>query len=489
MPLSPFVERLRPILAAEPQPVHLVGGTVRDAVLGRAIHDIDLIVADGALQLTFRLARALDLPAYVLDAERDVGRIVVPGEDLTLDIARYRGPTLEDDLRGRDFTVNAMALPISGQNISEVIDLHGGLGDLRDGRVRHIHVNSLADDPVRVLRAARFAAQLDFELTADTVVAAHVAAPMLPSRSSPERIRDELTRLLATGAPHVGIDFLRQLEALKYVLPEVAALDGIAQSAPHHEDVYRHTLSVLRLMAQIDALIQDQLQFAGETWPVAVEELLSPYRQPLRQHLAATIDGGTSARSLLMWGALLHDIGKAVTQTLEADGRIRFLGHDEKGAAMAGKLLTSFSFSNDARQRGRKIVAGHMRPLFLANDRQTPSRRTIYRYFRDLGPAGIDVVLLSIADHLATYEGSHVSEGWEPLRVVLDALLDTYFNGYKETIAPPRLLDGREIMDELGLSPGEQIGRIVRALEEAQAAGEVATRAEALAFILRIDSQ
>ena len=126
-----------------------------------------------------------------------------------------------------------------------------------------------------------------------------------------------------------------------------------------------------------------------------------------------------------------------------------------------------------------------MRSLLLANDRHAPSRRAIYRYFRDLGPAGLDVALLAIADHFATYTGRHDQESWEPLRIVLESLIDTYFNGYEQTIAPPRLLNGQAIMDELGAPPGHEIGRLLRALEEAQASGDVTTRDEALAFIRR----
>lgn len=483
--LSPLVDRLRPILAAESQPVYLVGGTVRDALLGRPIHDIDLVVANGAIPLTFRVANILNLPAYVLDQERDVGRIVAPGKDLTLDIARFRGPTLEDDLRGRDFTINAMALPIESQAARDIIDRHNGLGDLAAGQIRRIHEDSLTDDPVRAIRAARFAAQLGFELTAETAAAARAAAALLPSRISPERLRDELSKLLAGGAPHIGVALLQDLGILEYVLPEVAALDGLAQSPPHHEDVFRHTLSVLRFLAAIDALIMDEGDTSAEAWSTAVESLLAPYRRPMQDHLAILLDGGIQTRSLLTWGGLFHDIGKAVTRTIAPDGRIRFLGHDEKGATMAEERLSLLSFSNEVRQRGRHIVEGHMRPLLLANDRHVPSRRTIYRYFRALGPAGLDVALLAIADHFATYESHLDQESWEPLRVVLETLIDTYFNGYEQTIAPARLLNGQVIMDELGIAPGNEIGRLLRLLEEAQASGDVITRDEALSFIHR----
>ncbi len=198
LPLDPLLDRLRPLLAAHPLPVYLVGGVVRDALLGRNSHDVDLIVASDAIDLTFDIARRLGLPAYRLDDERDVGRILVPDSGTTLDIARFRGESLADDLRARDFTINALALPASARSAGEVIDHHDGLADLAAGRIRIIHDGSIADDPVRALRAARFAVQLGFILTDETAAAVSAAGPALTRQTSPERVRDELGRLLLT---------------------------------------------------------------------------------------------------------------------------------------------------------------------------------------------------------------------------------------------------------------------------------------------------
>lgn len=481
--LSPLLDRLRPLLTAEAQQVYIVGGTVRDAVMGRAIHDIDLLVATNAIPLTFRLADALGLPAYVLDGERDVGRVIVPDEDITIDVARFRGSTLEDDLRGRDFTLNALALPFNGQTTSEIIDRHHGLDDLRHGRIQIIHSRSIDDDPIRALRAARFAVQLNFDLTAATVTAARAAGPALSTLASAERIRDELSRLLNSGAPRPGIALLHDLTLLPIVLPDIATLDGLAQPTPHHEDVFRHTLSVLHYLAQIEGLVDSKP--TASDWSQAVESLLAPYRVELRAHLERTTDGGVKGRLLLMWAGLLHDVGKRNTQTTDADGRIRFLGHDEVGAEMTGRILTAFCFSNEAIRRVRGTVAGHMRPLFLATEKRPPSRRTIYRYFRTLHEAGLDVGLLSLADHLATYNGIGDRESWESLLLVVNNLFQTYFDDYEQTVAPPRLLDGRAIMQLLNMPPGHEIGRLLALLEEAQAAGEVNAPDEAIAFIRR----
>jgi len=479
--LPPLLERLRPLLATEALPVYLVGGAVRDALLGRASHDIDLAVAEGAIPLTFRLADALSQPAYALDAERDVGRIIVTGDGLTLDIARFRGDSLAADLQGRDFTINALALPATGHSVADVIDNHGGRDDLAAGLVRVIHSRSIADDPVRALRAARFAVQFGYALTPDTAAAARAAGPAIPAQSSAERVRDELSRLLAGDAPDRALALLAELDLLTVVLPLVAALDGVTQSPPHQEDVLTHTLSVLRYLVQIEQLVDGQ-PLTGE-WAADVERALAPYRPGLREHLDRTTDGGSTGRLLWRWSGLLHDVGKRVTRTEDAEGRVRFLGHDEVGAAMAAGILSGYSFSNEAVRRIRTIVAGHMRPLFLANEHHQPSRRTAYRYYRALHEAGLDVALLSLADHLATYGGRGDAAAWSALLDVVTALLDVYFNQYERIVAPPRLIDGRVVMELLAIPPGQEIGRLLKLLEEAQATGEVTTSDQAIAFV------
>lgn len=479
----PLLEQLHSLLSARHQPVYIVGGTVRDAVLGRPIHDIDLAVAEGAISLTFKLAEALAKPAFVLDRERDVGRILLADKGLSIDIARFRGPTLESDLLGRDFTINAMALPAGGRDIGDVIDLHRGLKDLEQGLIRSIHSQSVSDDPVRALRACRFVAQFGFTLSGETAILATAAGPLLPDSASPERIRDELSRMLMTRAPVKGFDLLHELGILTHVLPDLAALDGIAQSPPHHEDVLRHTWRVLGYLKAIAQLVGGAKP--TDEWGHAVEALVLPYRDALSNHLMSIADGGMSGRLLLLWGGLFHDIGKRQTQTTDDDGGIRFFGHDQVGADVAARIVSSLSFSNEAKRRVRTIVSGHMRPLQLALERRPPSRRAIYRYFRALHEGGLDVGLLALADHLATYDGIGDRDSWESLLRVVGSLYQTYFTGYEQTVSPPRLLSGRDIIAALDEPPGQEIGRLLRSLEEAQASGEISSRDEALAFVRR----
>lgn len=480
---SPILTRLIPFIERLDQPVYFVGGFVRDLLLGRASHDIDLAVATDAIALTYRLADALGLPAYPLDAERDVGRIIAADQKLTLDIARFRGPDLSTDLDHRDFTINAMALPYNRATLDQIIDPHDGRSDVRSGLIRAVHDRSIADDPVRALRAVRFAVEFGYRLTPATHAAAQAAGQSLAERVSVERIRDELTRLLTTNAPHVGIDLLHNLGLLPFVLPEVADLAGVAQSPPHHEPVLEHTLSTIQRLVEVERWLTEDNDPETDDWRTSAEVELSPYRKMLSDRLDQEIDGGLTVSQLLRWGTLYHDTGKATTQTIDPDGRIRFLGHDEAGQLLARMRLNHLSFSNQAIRHVTELVAGHMRPLYLASAKSEPSRRSVYRFFRAFPASGLEIPLHALADHLATYGGIGDEENWRWLLMITRKLYETYFTAYEETVMPTRLLNGQEIIQLLNLDAGPEIGRLLRLLEEAQAAGEIKNKVEAIGFV------
>ncbi|MCI0396345.1 MAG: HDIG domain-containing protein, partial [Chloroflexi bacterium] len=475
LPLSPLLEQVRPVLARQEMPVYLVGGAVRDALLDRPSHDLDFVVPGQAIQLAYKVANRLGWPAYTLDQERDLGRVVAEG-GVTLDFARFRKEDLAADLSDRDFTINAMALPAEARNRTSVIDLLDGQADLAAGLVRQVHEQSLANDPVRALRAVRLALQLNFQVEPATAEATRAVAARLGAVSV-ERVRDELVKLIGGPRPDEAIEQMAALGLLAAVLPEIAALEGVAQSAPHTQPVLGHTLSVLAWLAALeDALLDGQPP--AEPAVSQVRELLTPYLPPLRRHLERPVDGGLSGGHLLRLGALFHDVGKKETQRVEEGGRIRFFGHDKVGATIAFKRLNALRLSSEAARHVRAIVAGHTRPLLLAQSGR-PGRRAVYRFFRNAGLAGLDIGLLSLADHLGTYGRPDEAE-WPRLLVVVEELYSHYFERYKETIRPALLLDGHTLMEALGLLPGPEIGRLLRLIEEAQAAGEITTREEAL---------
>ncbi len=480
--LPELLEELRPYLTTT-QPIYLVGGAVRDALLGRLTNDLDFVLPHDAIPLTFKIADAIKAPAYVLDRERDTGRIVLPDAHTYLDFARFRGGNLEEDLQDRDFTINAMAMPATATTAESIIDPYNGRSDLASQTIRLVNEHALERDPVRALRALRLALSLNFTIAPETETAVSQSAHLLQNASI-ERIRDEWVKMLSTAVPDQAIQQLHNLNLAAVILPEVENLVGVEQSAPHHEDVLAHTVSVLRWLRQVEQCLQKET--LDDQVLADLQQQLAPFAQQLNAHLTRQVDGNLNGRILLRLGTVFHDVGKADTQTREEDGRIRFLGHDAVGSTLAAARLTAMRFSNAHVAYVTKIVLGHMRPLLLANNGKPASRRAIFRYFRDINSAGIDVALLSLADHLATYNGIGNTTKWQTLIQIVTQLLHAYFAEHPQTVAPKLLLNGRFIMQELKLKPGPEIGRITRLLQEAQAAGEINTKAEAILFIHKI---
>ncbi|MCA9934389.1 MAG: CCA tRNA nucleotidyltransferase [Ardenticatenaceae bacterium] len=479
--LPPLMDELRPFLQTHEDPVYLVGGAVRDAVLGRSGKDLDFVVPRQAIKLAFKVGDALGLPAYPLDKERDTGRVVLPEGGVTLDFARFRGADLNEDLRDRDFTINTLALPATAETTASIIDICGGLADLQARQIRLTHDDALRNDPVRTLRAVRQALSLGFSLPPETATAVTTAAPLLVNTSR-ERIRDELVKLLETAVPHEALRYLHELGLLPVTLPDVAALADVAQSPPHHEAVLAHTMSVLRWLVVVETAVLTPAAPASPALQLA-QEAFAPYRAELNAHVDRVVDGGGNGRLLLRLGALFHDVGKQETQTVGEDGRYRFFGHDKVGAKRAKVQLRRLAFSNQAQEHVAAIVRGHMRPLLLVEAQgAAPSRRAVYRFFRDIKSAGLDVGLLALADHLATYEGPGPAEKWANLVAMVAGLYRFYFERYEETVAPVPLVNGRDLIQALDLVPGPEIGRLLRLIEEAQASGQLTTREEALTF-------
>lgn len=476
LPIPPLLDKLQPLFARVDQPVYLVGGAIRDMLLDRSSNDLDFALPTGAIRLAFKVADFLGQPAYVLDRERDAGRVVI-GRDTTLDFTRFRGEDLETDLRARDFCLNALALPVAAKSKASIVDPCGGIEDIKRGWIKLTHPSALTDDPVRTLRAIRIALELNFELTTKTVAAIKKAAPLLKNVST-ERARDELLKIFQGPVPDRSLAALEKYGLLPVILPEIADLAGVQQSAPHHEPVLAHVQSTLRWLAIVEQVILFGQPAPDRRLKVAQAHLTN-FVPGLNQHFEREVDGGLDGYLILRLGALFHDVGKPSTQEIDPDGRIRFYGHDKIGATISGRVLRRLKLSKEAVQAVKSIVAGHMRPLFLAHI-SSLSRRAIYRFFRDNGPYGLDICLLSLADHLAIYERADDELEWERLLNVVDQLIGHYFLHYEASIRPAPLIDGRDLIDNLQIEPGPEIGRLLRLVEEAQASGEITTRDQAL---------
>jgi tRNA nucleotidyltransferase/poly(A) polymerase len=478
-----ILARLQQLFPAEP-PIYLVGGAVRDALLQREVKDLDFALSGDVLGIARRVANAIQGAYYPLDESRDTGRVILPlpeGGRLVLDFAALRGPDLETDLRLRDFTLNAMALSL--HDLDRLVDPLGGLEDLRRGVLRACSESAMQDDQLRVLRGIRLANANRWLIQSETRALMRRALPGLAG-VSPERVRDELFHILEGPRPATALETLQILGGLPYVLPELVELKGVEQPAPHVRDVWGHTLDVLKGLEALHGALGQQFDPEAPTsfYMGLVSVRLGRYRQQLHDHFSHLLNPNRSLHALLYLAALYHDSGKPATRREATDGRVRFLEHEILGTELATHRVQALHLSNDEIDRLSTVVRHHMRPLLLAQMEGLPSRRAIYRFFRDTGPAGVEVCLHALADTLATYGPSLTQDIWMRQLDIVRSLLEAWWERPEESVAPPALLDGHAIMQAFNLHPGPQIGRLLEVLREAQATGQVIDRQQALEF-------
>jgi poly(A) polymerase len=449
---------LEAVRALAPVPdAWLVGGSVRDLMLGRDVVDVDLVVADDPAAAARGLARAAGGAPFPLSDRHGAWRVVRDGH--TVDISRSHGP-VADDLGRRDFTINAMAVPLAG---GDVLDPHGGRADLEAGRLRAVSEQVFADDPLRLLRLARLAHELGFAVDPEAERLARRDAH-LAVRPSGERVLTEIRRLLEPDHPEEGIRLLDRLGVLDVVLPEAVAMRGVGQSPFHHLDVFEHTLKVLDAAADVSANVEHYLRDAAG---------------PVQAALDAEVGNDFTGHTGLRLAALFHDIEKPATRTVSDEGRVGFMGHDRLGADTAQRVLERWRASHALIRFCRVLVAEHLRLGFLVRERPF-DRRTAYRYLQATAPYAYESIVLSLADRLATrgvrarqaYVRAHSQAAVELIQLL----------GELESEEREPLLRGDEIAAIAGAS-GPRIGELVAFLAEEQAAGTVTTREEAIALV------
>ena len=462
---------------------YVVGGTLRDALLDRPIADLDLAVAGDAPGFARALADRLGGHFVLLDEERGTCRVALDqGATRIIDVALLRGDIVSD-LGKRDFTIDTLAAPIEALAAGaavELIDPHGGERDLRAGVVRLVSEQALVDDPLRLLRAVRLAAQLDFRLAPETAEALRRHAGRL-GEAAAERQRDELSRMFATERAGPALRLLDEVGLLERLFPEVTAARGVTQPKEHYYDVFDH---LLETVAALDWMLANEEPADARVEPLwrALWEALA-VEPALRPYLAVEVSEGRSRAALLKLAGLLHDVAKPETRAPDATGRIRFFGHAELGAETARRVSRRLRFSRREVDLVATLVEEHLRPTQLGGD-GPPTRRALFRFFRDTGEAAESVLLLSLADALAARGPGMDLDSWRGYAAYIARVLAR--RNEDDTIArPPRLLSGNELMAALAIGPGPEVGRLLAAIEEAQAAGEVSTREEALAFARR----
>jgi poly(A) polymerase len=437
----------------------LVGGAVRDHLLGRDTDDLDVALDGDPRDAARGLADATGASAFRLSGAFGAWRVVGPRHAWHVDLVTLRDGDIRADLAARDFTINAMAEPLEG---GEALDPHGGREDLAARRLRMVAPSALADDPLRTLRAVRQAVELD--LVIDPATAAEVSrhAGEL-DRIAPERIFGELKRVVGARDVRRGLALMEEHGLTAAVLPELLPLHGVDQSVYHHADVYEHTLQALDALIALD---RDPARAGLAEQAGAIRALLD---EPLADELTRA--------GAMRWAGLLHDVAKPQTRTELPGGRVGFPGHDVEGAEIAGAVMRRLRASERLADYVAALIRHHLRLGFLAHERPL-GRRAVWRYLRATAPYAADVTLLTVADRLAKRGRNAdpaIAAHLEAARTVLDA-------AFAERAAPAAapLVRGDELARELGIAPGPQLGELLARLAEDRFAGEIATRDDAL---------
>lgn len=446
--------------------LYLVGGYLRDMLLNRERDnpDMDFCLKKGAINFSRLLSKELKAGFVVLDREHGCGRLVkkVKDKTYTLDFTDFRRAGLENDLKHRDFTLNAFCaelgqlLKSKGKLTEIIIDPYGGLRDLKAKIIRMADKNAFREDPLRLLRAFSLSCSLNFKIDKDTLKAVKREAASL-SKISGERIRDELFKILENSQAFGYLTRLDELKILKMIIPEIELMRGMKQGPYHHLDVWKHTLETLRQLELIFGELKANKQIG--------------------EYLNQEISFGRSRRSLMKLGAILHDIGKPAARRRE-EGKTKFHGHERIGRDITRQVVERLKLSNDELGSLEKMVLWHLRPGYLAdNEEITP--RAKFRYFRDSGEEALSILLISMADQRSTRGPLTSNQERKQHEKACLGLIRDYFRRQKEK-KPARLANGDELIKQFKLTPSPLIGKILRELEELQAIGKIKTKKEAL---------
>lgn len=479
----PLLTRINDFLSQHGIRGYIVGGFIRDAVLGRDTADIDIAISADAIKVTPELATALNGKYIPLDEINRISRVIMKeaGRDTIqwqIDFSTISGG-IEHDLKRRDFTIDAMAVRLDGITLdaadAELIDPFNGLADIRRRVIKAVSDDAFESDALRLLRGARLAAELDFTIDPHTeaLIKQHCR---LISDVAGERIREELLRLLAIPGGGQIIIYLDELGLLNAIIPELTQAKGVVQPSEHKWDVFNHSVKT------VDA-IDFVLRYGS--WEYTGNDILDyvPWTAEIERHFNSRVGGGTR-RLLLKLAALLHDVAKPQTKAVDEQGRTRFFGHAIEGAGAATGIMERLRFSTKEIKLVSGVIYHHLRPVQTCQD-ELPTRKAIYRYFRDTGDVAIDTLFFSLADHLATRGADLVINNWRQHTELIEYII-TQHEKQGSTTKPSKIISGYDIMKNFNLAPGQKIGELLEAVREAQASADIATKEEALSYVNRL---
>ena len=445
--------------AGRVEPLYLVGGTVRDLLLDSLPKDIDLVCRHAK---EFASDIALRKKAALVAMEKKPGEPcyrVVDREDPEsfLDIAEMRGETIYEDLGQRDFTINAMSMEIDPDyTLGRLIDPLDGSEDILQKTIRMAGSGTFVSDPLRVLRALRFAAALDFTVEATTWKEMQKSGPLLRQVAA-ERVMTELMLILKNCRSSFFFSRMEELGILEVVFPEITPMKGCTQNGYHHKDVWEHSLLV---MENLEHITDNLSRHFGDTG----------------DNITRNITGERLA--LLKLASLLHDVGKPATKGLDpGSGRITFYGHAKEGARLIDKIAVRLKMPNSAREFLVRLVAEHLHALLLASKKAKPAASI--RWLRKMKDDAVPAIILSMADVMSSLGPASGAEYRQDHLIWAKKSICDYYAGIKARLESPGLITGDDLI-ALGLHPGPQLGQVLTHIRRAQDSGEITTSEEAL---------
>ncbi len=457
---------------------YLVGGSVRDFLMGKTSYDRDITIKNADI-FAKKIAQELDATFITLDYENKIYRVVLKDKTNYLDISELLGGCIEEDLKRRDFTINAIAYDLEK---NKFIDVTGGMNDLKNGILRHIREENFKEDPLRILRAFRFYALTGFEMTKelDSAIMKYLPLALSPS---PERINYEIMKLFGGKYTEQALLMMDKFGFLDKIFPCIIDVKKVPSNTHHHLDLFHHVIETVR-----------QIELIYET-----------SNEVIKSHLDTIDFGGFPRINHLKLAGFLHDIGKYSTWTLEGgkckkedclynktecsscNARHRFIKHDDNGAKMVVPFLKNLKFSKKQIDYISLMIKNHIYPSSVVavpdlND------KTMMRYIRKMEDNVIDNIILAKADRLSA-RGSAITDTMiENNLSGLNKLLNFYLEK-RDTLTPlPKLLDGNEIMEMFKIPPSPMLGIIIDKLHEAQLNGDINTKDDAICFIKKLKS-
>jgi poly(A) polymerase len=451
--------------------LHVAGGAVKDCLLGHPLSDVDIVFPPEAADVAACFAVRTGATRIALrqdEPDKMMERVVVRqgDESLLFDFTACRGPSIESDLAGRDFTLTAMALPldafVSG-DISRLVDPFGGRGAIHDKEIRALSDESFRQDPLRLLRTFRLAAELGFTIQGETLEKVRRDGALLGTVSG-ERVRDEIFRILEVSPCHPCIEAMDGVGLLGQVFPEMAAMKDVEQDGYHALDAWSHTMLCLKELESLLANPGEEFGDAGADF---------------RDYLTDALVRGRSRAALLKLAALLHDAGKPDRVSRDVEGQTHFYGHAAAGEAIAEAVAERLRLAKAERDYLNLLVVNHMHLVHLTAG-TSRTRRSVLHFFRKYGEDYRALLLLFAADTRATAGPKMTSERVRLIRDAVTEMLRLYEEDLRPRLQAPPLLTGRDLIDRFGLKPGALIGEILRKVEDARLEGLVLDRDSAL---------